>query len=280
VILDQFKKRLHPSQSGTWLDYGCGQGHLLSECARRYPNLVLIGVDESQKSREYIEHIKNATFISNIEDCDQRLDIVSMVHVLEHLESPVKILSKLKEKMKEDALLLIQIPTFVRNPFDLIIFDHGMFFTKKTISALLETAGFRVCTFARAVSQKEITVVARKSTARLNRRSVTSRDVKLTEAKLREGANYLSGLRDHAQLKASGGKVQIFGSSIGACWLFNELGTNNVACFLDEDSERVGNIFLGKEIRPFAQKNIDRTVFPLDPETKDQVIRRLQATKI
>ena len=102
----------------------------------------------------------------------------------------------------------------------------------------------------------------------------------MTEAKLREGANYLSGLRDHAQLKASGGKVQIFGSSIGACWLFNELGTNNVACFLDEDSERVGNIFLGKEIRPFAQKNIDRTVFPLDPETKDQVIRRLQATKI
>ena len=84
--------------------------------------------------------------------------------------------------------------------------------------------------------------------------------------------NYLEDIKREAQRISKENHVRIFGSSIGASWLYSELGSEGVECFLDQDQERVGNTFLGKPILPAVDIKLDRTVFPLDPTTRQRLL--------
>ena len=140
-IVDKFKNVFKVSEHGVWLDYGCGQGHLLRYCRKLFPAMELCGVDQSLNSRQYIEKIKNATFQDRVTALSCKCDVISLIHVLEHFENPIQELVTVRSVLKDDGLILIQIPTFESNPFDLIIYDHGSFFTKDSISGIYKPPG-------------------------------------------------------------------------------------------------------------------------------------------
>ena len=62
---------------------------------------------------------------------------MTMIHVLEHIESPFEFLEKLKTHINYDGHLIIAVPDYITNPFDLIIADHASHFSLNTLQNLL-----------------------------------------------------------------------------------------------------------------------------------------------
>ncbi len=78
---------------------------------------------------------------------DEKFDLLTMFHVLEHLENPVRDLSCLAGSLKPGGKLVIEVPNILYP--DMAFFHkwhpgHLFSFTDQTLSMLLEKSGFKV----------------------------------------------------------------------------------------------------------------------------------------
>jgi hypothetical protein len=195
-----------------------------------------------------------------------------MVHVLEHIPWPQEFLINLQKLMSKHSLLLIQIPTFIRNPIDFLIYDHGTFFTEESLGWIANNIGFSVESMEYVSGNKELLVILKKANRRIQWMLPAKDKIEAVKKTVASSINYLEDIKREAQRISKENHVRIFGSSIGASWLYSELGSEGVECFLDQDQERVGNTFLGKPILPAVDIKLDRTVFPLDPATRQRLL--------
>ena len=80
---------------------------------------------------------------------EKKFDIITMFHVLEHLENPIQDLSRLGEFLKPGGKLIIEVPNIL---YPDMAFSHKWHpghlfsFTDNTLARLLEKAGFRTLT--------------------------------------------------------------------------------------------------------------------------------------
>lgn len=145
-----FKKYV-PLQN--WCDIGTGEGIFLEALFSIGGSGV--GIEPSKSSRnkaknknikiigETIDAIDSATLI------DTR--VVSMFHVIEHLEHPFESISLLYQSLKPGSFLIIETPDIsspvfkMSNYKDKLIYpEHFWYFSEKTLCALVEKSGFRV----------------------------------------------------------------------------------------------------------------------------------------
>lgn len=98
----------HYIRNKRWLDFGCGLGGMLDEIGSEAA--FASGLEPSKTRQKKIiqkgYHVFGA--INEIED--QSLDVITLFHVLEHLLEPVKILKLLRQKLKKDGLIIIEVP--------------------------------------------------------------------------------------------------------------------------------------------------------------------------
>jgi SAM-dependent methyltransferase len=87
-----------------------------------------------------------------------RYDVITLFDVLEHLVDPVSVLRKLRLGLAPGGLLAITVPDFggwwarisgPRWPF-VTPWEHVLYFTRRSLRATLQQAGFAHATFARA----------------------------------------------------------------------------------------------------------------------------------
>lgn len=143
-VLNKYK-----SPPANFLDFGCDKGFLLEE-ARRFGYQV-VGIELSESSSEYCR-MNGLTIYDNIQLLNQKVDIVTMNHSLEHLLEPVQFLSKIKEHMNDDAIISIRVPDFgsfwskvLKNKW--IWFqphNHYFHYTLDSLSYLLKHNGFEI----------------------------------------------------------------------------------------------------------------------------------------
>jgi 2-polyprenyl-3-methyl-5-hydroxy-6-metoxy-1,4-benzoquinol methylase len=82
-------------------------------------------------------------------ESDEKFDLITMFHVLEHLENPVRDLSCLAGFLKPGGKLVIEVPNIL---YPNMAFSHKWHpghlfsFTDQTLSLLLEKSGFKVIT--------------------------------------------------------------------------------------------------------------------------------------
>jgi hypothetical protein len=165
-----------------------------------------------------------------------------MVHVLEHIIHPKKFLEKLRGRLDDQGVLIIEVPCFMKNPYDLLIADHSTHFTKETLSALLEASGFEVLFSSTELVQKELTVVA---TIQGRRGKETACLKTCTpEKSVLACIGWLDSNISDAVNASDKSDFGIFGTSIAGSWLFGEL-PGKVAFFVDEDPNRIGKRHLG-----------------------------------
>jgi len=148
-LIKRFKK------SGRVLDVGCQSGLFLKKLEKE--GFKVYGVDISEDSCNYAKNILNlkniyCKDIMDIEFKEDFFDIITLWHVLEHLEDPVLVLKKLYKYLKKDGYIFIECPNI--SSFSNIIFKdkspsldvprHLWFFSSSTLKKLLYKIGFKL----------------------------------------------------------------------------------------------------------------------------------------
>jgi 2-polyprenyl-3-methyl-5-hydroxy-6-metoxy-1,4-benzoquinol methylase len=137
--------RQHVPAVSRHLDLGSSSGSLLRAFKSAY-GCESVGIEpgEIYRTRSQEFGIKIFAELSQLETSDQDpFDLVSIIHVLEHIPNPVEFLTDLRKRwMTPDAYLLIEVPNlFGHHSMELA---HLLVFSRRTLRQTLNRAGFNL----------------------------------------------------------------------------------------------------------------------------------------
>jgi len=144
----QFKSIL---KNKSILDYGCGYGGFLMNL-KNYKSLT--GIELRKDAIDYIRgKNKKINITNNINELNQKFDVITMFHVLEHIPYQVDILKNLKSKLNKKGKIIIEVPhaeDFLLLQDDLDEFkdftfwsEHLILHTVKSLKKIILKAGFK-----------------------------------------------------------------------------------------------------------------------------------------
>jgi len=180
---------------------------------------------------------------------------VTLSHVFEHLTSPATLLRLLPGLLKPQGYVLIQVPNYHQNPFELTVADHCSHFSPSSLAQVVAAAGFNIRVLDEWIP-REITLLAQAGVCS----AAPIPDVLEASTAVRSALSWLDAMRREAQRSSDGRRFGIFGTSIAGTWLYSELG-DRVSFFVDEDLERAGKNHLGIPIFLPRQAPEDSLVF-------------------
>lgn len=138
-------------KTGNFLDIGSSFGGFLKRAQRA--GFTVQGVEISPYSSEYAEKSGIPTVNSNFLNADLPKDhynVITMVEVIEHLDSPTDVFKKLYSIMQKDGLLLIQTADFegkqaadAGKNYHYYLPGHLYYYSKSNLTAALKKAGFK-----------------------------------------------------------------------------------------------------------------------------------------
>lgn len=230
--------------AGEVLDVGCGRGAFLAEFVERFPQWGLSGTEFDERNLPALRRLPRFKDLqtARFENLTGEYDLVSMIHVLEHIEDPVACLAALRHRASIDALLLVQVPDWSENPFALAISDHATHFTPAVLARVAQRAGWEPVFAPSHVVPKELTLLARASGAVNAAGGIADEGV---ERRLQGRLSWLRGVEHHArELRQTAASFGIFGTAVAGTWLAAACD-GKVDFFVDEDPSRIGSKHLG-----------------------------------
>lgn len=134
----------------SWLDIGAGSGAVLDQLAPIAKDVA--AVEPQAEASNTLNELGYKTF-RRLEDVDlQSVDVISLFHVLEHIEYPLALLQKSFELLSPGGRLIIEVPhasDLLIKQFDLQAFkdftfwsEHLVLHTRQTLNALVSEVGF------------------------------------------------------------------------------------------------------------------------------------------
>ena len=217
------------------LDIGAGNGAGMETIRKIYPDARVFGYEPTIST----------------ERPTSKFNLVTLFHVLEHVEDLHEMLAYIKSILTENGHVLIQVPCTQAWPFDLIIADHIWNFSPKSLVKLLFNNGFRLRIVGNKPIQKEFTILASMGDP------VFPDVIQEEEQKPIDWLLNFKSKLDNVQ-----GKSIVYGSSVSACWAGSILG-NRVIAYIDDDETRVGKKFFdGREIKSISYGEGNRIVAP------------------
>ncbi|MBK7391771.1 MAG: class I SAM-dependent methyltransferase [Chloracidobacterium sp.] len=142
----------------TLLDIGCGSGALLVHAKKQ--GWSVCGTEHEPSAVEKLAAYGIPCFTGDLDEPDllaMRFDLIHMNHVLEHVESPLRVLKVIGNLLKEDGLAIIEVP----NEFSALTqrlrrilkldgssvttyFQHEWYFTPQSLRDICEKANLSV----------------------------------------------------------------------------------------------------------------------------------------
>ncbi|MEX0775468.1 MAG: class I SAM-dependent methyltransferase [Phycisphaeraceae bacterium] len=236
---------------GRLLDVGCGNGAFLRAFAARFPGWTLAGSEINDKYKAQVERMPGveAMHVAAPQQIAGRFDLVTLIHVLEHVPQPVRFVAALRQRVAADGRLLVEVPDHGSNPFDLLIADHSAHFSAGVLRGVMRRAGWAVEQCGGGWVDKELTALGRGDGGSCGDEGGWSAKPQAGDGGELVVAKvcWLTALLEQARAGAGRGALGLFGTSIGATWLAAELG-DAVTCFVDEDPARVGAMYCGKPV--------------------------------
>jgi 2-polyprenyl-3-methyl-5-hydroxy-6-metoxy-1,4-benzoquinol methylase len=145
---NQFKHILNGKKI---IDFGCEYGgflELVKRARKKY------GVELNQNCRQYIKKkSKNTQVFERIDEIEEKVDVITLFHVLEHLPYQVNFLKHIKNKLKKGGKLIVEIPSandILLSLDELVCFkkftfwhEHLVLHTIKSLKKILSQAGYK-----------------------------------------------------------------------------------------------------------------------------------------
>jgi SAM-dependent methyltransferase len=277
-MLDALNARFRLPQQGRMLDVGCGNGATLGALHQVAPRWSLAGFDLDAKYRSTVEAIGGveALYTCPPDQIPGSFDLITMVHVLEHIADPGAFLRSLRFKLAPRGLLLVEVPDHTRNPFELLIADHCTHFTAASATKLMQRAGYELAAMADDWVPRELSLVATRSQDRSPQVQSDAAPDPAAE-RVTHALHWLKRVAETARELAGRGELGLFGTSIAATWLYGELA-GSVGFFVDEDRNRVGKKYLDLPVyHPSDLPRGSQVFMPMPPSLAESICRRLDA---
>lgn len=254
---------------GDFLDIGTGSGVFLKAVNKRFGGRVkLYAHDVTVATRDALVRDLpiEQFYVGDLAQIERRFDLISMVHVLEHVPSPLRALEQVDRLLKDDGVLLVQVPDLEETVFDVVIFDHVCHFSESTLLALLGKV-FPRCAMPHAKISNEITALAGRNARRLEqRRHATVPPARIDLSKVSKVTDLLSGTSE---------RMAVFGIAPAGTFCGALLG-DRLQCFVDEDTNVQFKRHLGRLILPPDQIDPDVCVFLPQSKNSASIQSRLK----
>jgi 2-polyprenyl-3-methyl-5-hydroxy-6-metoxy-1,4-benzoquinol methylase len=243
-LVNEFKSKGSIKVKGKLLDVGCGNGAFLKAFSKINTNWDLYGFDLNDIHKSEILSIKNVKsfFCKDLKDINEKFDLISLVHVLEHIPNPIKFLDDVRKLLTPNGKLLIQVPDWSQNVFILLVADHCSHFDQRTLYKVVLESGLSPIYITNQLIPKEITIFCTNSHTDL---------VDIPQVNSISPESSLEGiqkfLKDSKKFASSSTLLGIFGTSLSGSWLASELNYEN-SFFVDEDPNKIGSSFYDRKI--------------------------------
>jgi SAM-dependent methyltransferase len=281
-ILERLQAAGQLPPTGRMVDIGCGNGAMLSAFAAVLPAWQLNGYEPYGGEPERLRAIPGFVDFWDglLGEMSGVFDLMTMSHSLEHIEGPIAYLAALREKLAPGGRLLIEVPYFPDNPFDLIVADHCSHFTLASLAAMLQAAGYDVDVGRTDIITKEITVLARKAQGAPSLRMAPAADLPVARASLSAAVDWLQSVKAAAEDAGRAASFGLFGTSIAGNWLLGELG-GRIGFFVDEDPARIDTVYENRPVLAPSQVAAGATVFMALPHAiARRIVARLGRTDV
>ena len=137
--------------SGSILDFGCGTGEFLN--TMRLSNWNITGIEPSPEARLKAEILNSIKIYASLDELtDQKFDIITAWHVIEHVPDLLQTIQKLKSHLNKGGIIFIAVPNY-QSPdaqqyreqwagFD--VPRHLWHFSKTSMNSLLMSVGLKL----------------------------------------------------------------------------------------------------------------------------------------
>ncbi len=131
------------------LDFGCGKGGMLQWLGTNHRQWQLCGVEASQPCRQFIETHQEFPVYSSLKEVQEKMDVIILSHVLEHLYFPEKILVEMRKLCHAQTIIYIEVPLnrdYLCSPvnWQQLYFEHINHFGSQSLRRLLSSCAFNV----------------------------------------------------------------------------------------------------------------------------------------
>jgi SAM-dependent methyltransferase len=241
--------RWHPPETGRMLDVGAGKGAALRAFAEFHSAWELHALDIDEHDLGTLSSIPGfaALYTCAVTDIRRTFHLITAIHSLEHLVDPRAMLQGLRDRLEPGGRLVIQVPYWRRNPFDLVIADHRTHFTAGSMFHLLDQTGFSVDFLSTELLTKEVSAIATHDGLGRAGRPESDSLVEIRRSAV-AALQWLETVIDGAENAArSEQPLGILGTAIAAAWLAGRLA-DKIAFFVEENPSLVGGTFMGRAV--------------------------------
>jgi SAM-dependent methyltransferase len=169
--MDALERNIDLSRELAVLDVGSNRGSFAKALTTAAPNATITAVEPDERVAQSSEGLPRTTLIpSRIEDAaleTGRFDVVHSCHTIEHLAYPMEVLEDHWRVLKPHGLLIIDAPnTALLGADDIVeewfIDKHLYHFSKRTLTRMIEAAGFAIVEDADDSDNANLLIVARR----------------------------------------------------------------------------------------------------------------------
>jgi SAM-dependent methyltransferase len=274
VLLETLASDLKLGPKGRMLDIGCGNGASLLAFSGLRKGWELAGFEQSDSLRSRILSIPGVTNFWSGDLASippHSFDLITVVHVLEHVARPVPFMQQVRRLLAPGGVLLIQVPDAVENPFDMLVTDHYSHFSPELLHSFMLRSGFETAEGNLKWVAKEITLLLSGGRTMASHQPPSNQMTPIRDRFMRNGT-WLHAIAREAVDRASRGRLGVFGTAIAGTWMGAIVG-DRLAFFADEDDRRLGKEHLRRPIVHPRNLSADDSVYLAFPH---EIAKRIQ----